>query len=154
MLVMALSITTPIFGWCAASAITFQRASVGTQNTFSAVYSSLSSSKPSPSSTSSLYLLSNLSDMYFRKTKPKTTFRYSLASRFPLNLIAAAQILSSIDNSAVDSFFFAIYQLFFLQKKGPSRHPLKADQSPFRCERVSLVLFFQFYVNSPNSFGN
>ena len=80
---MALSIVVPTSGVWAALATICQRASCGTKKMLSAVYSSLSSSKPSPSSFSSLYFTSKRSDIYFRKISPSTTDLYSEASRFP-----------------------------------------------------------------------
>jgi len=62
---------------------------------FSDSYSSLSSSNPSPSSRSSLYLVSNLSDIYFTNISPSTTCLYSPESMLPLNLSAAFHSVSS-----------------------------------------------------------
>ena len=53
MLRIASSITVPISGVCAADEITLQRAFSGTKKIFSTTYSSMSSSKPSPSASSS-----------------------------------------------------------------------------------------------------
>ena len=92
---MASSMTVPISGVCAAAAITPHRALSGTKKMFSAVYSSLSSSKPSPSATSSLYFVSKRSDMYFKKIRPSTTDLYSDASMFPRSTQAASQICFS-----------------------------------------------------------
>lgn len=103
----ALSIVVPTSSVWAASATICQRASCGTKKMFSAVYSSLSSSKPSPSSTSSLYFTSKRSDMYFRKISHSTTDLYSEASRFPRNKSAAFHISFSKPISAV-LFFLAI----------------------------------------------
>ena len=111
---MALSMAVPTSGVCAASATTAQRASCGTKKMFSEVYSSLSSSKPSPSSTSSLYLASKRSEMYFRKISPRTTDLYSEASRFPRSKSAAFHISFSKPISAV-LFFFAIRLYYFFR---------------------------------------
>ena len=62
---------------------------------FSAVYSSCSSSNPSPSSSSSLYFASKRSEMYFKKINPRTTDLYSDASMFPRRTQAASQICFS-----------------------------------------------------------
>ena len=104
---IASSITVPISGVCAFAAISLQRAFTGTKKIPSEVYSSISSSKPSPSSTNSLYFPSKRSEIYFRKINPRTTFLYSDASIFPRNTQAASQICFSKPISAV--FLAAIF---------------------------------------------
>ena len=75
MAIMALSKIVPISGVWAAFAISLQRASGGTKKMLSASYASGSSSKPSPSSTSSLYFFSNAVEMYFKKISPVKILR-------------------------------------------------------------------------------
>ena len=89
---MASSITFPISAVIALDATYSHLAVFGTKNIFSAMYSSRSSSNPSPSSNSWLYFCSNESDMYLRNISPSTTFLYSAASMLPLNLSAAWKI--------------------------------------------------------------
>ena len=110
---MASSITVPISGVCAFAAISLHRAPAGTKKMPSEVYSSISSSKPSPSANNSLYLSSNRSEIYFRKIKPSTTLLYSDASKLPRSTHAAFHICFSKPISAV--FFSAITMsiLFF-----------------------------------------
>ena len=98
---MASSIIVPISGVCAFFAISFQRAPAGTKKIPSDVYSSISSSNPSPSSTSPWYLSSNLSEIYFKKINPRTTFLYSDASILPRSTQAASHICFSNPISAV-----------------------------------------------------
>ena len=95
MLRMASSMTLPISSVRAAPAITLQRAFSGTKKIFSARYSSLSSSNPSPSATSSSYLASKRSEIYFRKISPRTTDLYSEASILPRKTQAASHICFS-----------------------------------------------------------
>src|SRR2546423_8088581 len=76
-----------------------QRAAGGTQNMFSARYSSGSSGfapaySPSPA-TSFAWCSSKLSEMYFRKMSPRTTCLYSAASMLLRSLSAASQSLAS-----------------------------------------------------------
>ena len=110
---MASSITVPISGVCAFAAISLHRAPTGTKKIPSEVYSSISSSKPSPSANNSLYLSSKRSEIYFRNIKPSTTLLYSDASKLPRNTHAAFHICFSKPISAV--FFPAITMsiLFF-----------------------------------------
>ena len=68
-----------------------QRASVGTQKMFSAVYSSRSSAASSPNSASTAaWRSSKASEMYFRKIRPSTTCLYSAASIEPRRASAIA----------------------------------------------------------------
>ncbi len=81
----------------ALSCSTCQRASGGTQKTFSARYSSGSSgSAPSAAAATSLARWSSkASEMYFRNTSPSTTCLYSAASMLPRRMSAASQSLAS-----------------------------------------------------------
>lgn len=54
------------------------------------VYASMSSSNPSPSSTSSWYLFSKATEIYLRKINPMITFLYSDAGICPHNTHAAS----------------------------------------------------------------
>ena len=103
---MASSMTVPISGVCALAEISFHLAPAGTKKIPSDVYSSISSSKPSPSATNSLCFSSKRSDIYFRKIRPKTTFLYSDASMLPRRTQAASHICFSNPMSAV--FFSAM----------------------------------------------
>ncbi len=107
--IIASSIVLPLSGACALLAITSQRASGGTKNMPSAVYSSISSSSPYPSAFNSSYLSSNLSDKYFRNIKPNTTCLYSAASIEPLSSFAAPHISFSKPISAVFSFAINLF---------------------------------------------
>ena len=98
---IALSITVPISGVCACRAISLHLASAGTKKIPSDVYSSISSSNPSPSASNALYFSSNRLEIYFKKIRPNTTLLYSDASRFPINTHAAFQICFSNPISAV-----------------------------------------------------
>ena len=98
---MASSITVPISAVCALEAITLQRAVSGTKKMPSEMYSSTSSSKPSPSSTSCWCFSSKRSEMYFKKIRPSTTDLYSDASMLPRNTHAASQICFSNPMPAV-----------------------------------------------------
>ena len=74
----------PISGVWAAAAIFDQRESSGTKKMFSASYSSGSFSKPSPSSTSSVYFFSNAVEMYFKKINPVKILVFKLKVRIIL----------------------------------------------------------------------
>ena len=89
---IALSITIPISGVWAALDIVSHLASSGTKKTFSIIYASISSSNPSFSSTSSLYLLSNAAEIYLKNISPTITFLYSAAGICPHNTHAASHI--------------------------------------------------------------
>ena len=106
---IALSIVTPIEGWCASAEITDQRASLGTKNTLSAMYSSLSSGSASGSCTRAAYLVSKRSEIYLRKMSPRTTPSYSDAFKLPRSTSAAFQILSS---NPMEIVSFAMIYLF------------------------------------------
>ena len=98
---IASSIAVPISGVCALAAMSPHRAPCGTKKIPSEVYSSMSSSKPSPSATSSQCFSSKRSEIYLRKISPSTTFLYSEASIFPRNTHAASHICFSKPMSAV-----------------------------------------------------
>ena len=109
---IAVSTTTPISAVSAAFTILSQRASVGTKNIPSPMYSSGSSSNPSLSAISSSYLALKQSLIYLRNTKPSTTLLYSPASRLPRNSLAESQRICSIVLFVSLFFdFFAIIKL-------------------------------------------
>src|SRR4051812_33539867 len=92
---MASSISLPMVVCLALAWRCDQRASLGTQNTFSARYSSGSSAADGSSASKEECLASNASEMYFRKIRPSTTCLYSDGSRFPRSLSAARNISAS-----------------------------------------------------------
>src|SRR5699024_263760 len=94
------------------------RASFGTQNIFSAIYSSLSSSSAYSSTTSFACFSSKESETYFKKINPSTTLLYSASSILPRNLSAACHSFSSkpIDAIACDPLsYYLFYYLKFYQ---------------------------------------
>src|SRR5437879_538363 len=95
MATMASSMTLPIVVCFALPWMLAQRASFGTQKTFSAVYSSLSSGSASFSALRASYRSWKASEMYLRKMRPRTTCLYSAASRLPRSLSAVAQRVTS-----------------------------------------------------------
>lgn len=103
---MASSITLPISGVCAAAATVSQRALLGTKKMPSAAYSSPVFLEAFALGHQLSCFCSNLSEMYFRKMSPSTTFLYSDASMLPRSLSAAFQICCSKPISAVLSVFF------------------------------------------------
>src|SRR4051812_35689303 len=104
MATMASSTTLPIVGCFALAWRWAQRDSLGTQKTFSALYSSGSSgSAPLFLSASSLECCSSkASEMYLRKMRPRTTCLYSAASMLLRSLSAASQSLASKPTLAAD----------------------------------------------------
>jgi hypothetical protein len=70
---MASSIRVPMVGFLALACRCDQRACFGTQNTFSARYSSRSSAAAGSSVSSAWCLASKASEMYLRKMSPSTT---------------------------------------------------------------------------------
>src|SRR5699024_6240080 len=79
-----------------------QRAFLGTQNIFSAKYSSLSSGSAHSSSDNVACNSSNESETYFKNNNPSTTCLYSDASILPRNLSAMPHNFSSKPIFAVD----------------------------------------------------
>ena len=73
MATMASSISLPMVGCLALACRCDQRASFGTQNTFSARYSSGSSAAAGSSASSAARFASKASEMYLRKIRPSAT---------------------------------------------------------------------------------
>ena len=114
---IASSTVFPMVGCFAFDKRKFQRASVGTKNTFSALYSSLSSGSapaysPSPALSFSK-CSSKASEIYFKNISPKTTCLYSAASIFFLSLSADFQSCFSKGSSVLLPFFIAILSPLF-----------------------------------------
>ena len=105
--IIASSTILPIVGCLAASWSLGQRASWGTQKTFSAAYSSRSSGSACGSALRASYRSPKASEMYLRKISPRATCLYSPASMCPRILSAAAQSFSSNPRFAPLPFFFA-----------------------------------------------
>src|SRR5262245_24741935 len=97
---IALSTRTPTVGCLAWAWRPAQRASGGTQKTLSAAYSSRSSGSAPACRRSLERCSSKASEMYLRKTRPRTTCLYSAASIEPRSLSAASQSFSSKPSAA------------------------------------------------------
>ena len=106
MATMASSTILPMVGCLALAWRKSQRASLGTQKTLCARYSSRSSgSAPSNSplpATSFARCSSNVSEIYLRKMSPSTTCLYSAASMLLRSLSAVSQSLASKPILAAD----------------------------------------------------
>ena len=126
---IAASTTAPISAVSEALTTFSQRASTGTKNMLSPIYSSGSSSKPSPSATSSSCLTLKQSLIYFRNTSPSTTLLYSAASRLPRNSFAESHNVCSMVFFTT-SFVFAFFAIIVYKSEKLHRYPCEADQSP------------------------
>ncbi|GBD87686.1 hypothetical protein BMS3Abin03_01620 [bacterium BMS3Abin03] len=111
---IASSTVFPMDGCLAFDKRKLQRASLGTKNTFSALYSSLSSGSAPSYSPSPAFSFSNnsskASEMYFKNISPSTTCLYSAASIFFLNLSADFQSCFS-NGSSVPFFLFFVLSI-------------------------------------------
>ena len=157
---MASSIAVPISCVCALSLMSSHRAPCGTKKIPSEVYSSISSSKPSPSATSSRCFSSNRSEMYLRKIRPNTTFLYSDASILPRSTHAAFQICFSKPISAlfplaierIPSFIILPYYRGKLDKSN-QHFPLAVSLTTFTADIVFILQRFHNSLDRSNGFS-